>query len=346
MHRLFTDEGGEEFLIDELRRGWPSAHHKLEREGWVSTDAPLAGDGETSPALLAFARQTFLDGEACEAPSINQWADKLAEQIIAAIPVEQPWRLHLWPAYGEGRAGMNRCGLIRDALTEKLRKKRRALLKTLEDSTEPLGHQTSLVQLALRSPEEGVLSVAVAPLPWRCRAIVSAFPEGAVPVAVDKGAPSRAFAKLVEAEQRLGHVIGKGETCVDLGASPGSWSYVAIHRGARVIAVDRAELRTDLMRDPKLHFHCGDAFKFRTEARVDWLLCDVIATPQRSMDLLLEWLREGRMKSFVVSLKFIGSTEYRLIDQLKKEAAPLCGEFFLTRLSANKNEVCAYGLVL
>lgn len=344
MHQLFTDEGGEEFLLDELRRGWPRAHHQVERPFWVNTDAPLT-EGPRAP-LLAFARQTFLNGVACEAPSINQWADRLAEAIIDAVPAEQPWRLHLWPAYGEGRAGMNRCGLIRDSLTEKLRKKRRQLLKTLEDSTEPIGHQTSLVQLALRSPEDGVLSVAVAPMAWQRRAIVSAFPEGAVPVAVDKGAPSRAFAKLVEAEQRLGQLISKGETCVDLGASPGSWSHVALRRGARVIAVDRAELRTDLMRDPKLHFHCGDAFKFRADMRVDWLLCDVIATPQRSIDLLLEWLREDRMARFIVSIKFIGSAEYPLIDQLKKEAAPLCREFFLTRLSANKNEVCAFGIKL
>lgn len=342
MHRLFTDTGSEEFLLDELRRAWPRARHDLESPGWITTNAPLTGAEQ--PVLLAFSRQAFLDGEACSAPSINQWAERLSEAILEKVSVEQPWRLHIWPAYGEGRAGMNRCGLIREALMEKLRKKRRALIRLLEESTEPFGHQTTLVQLALRSPEEGVLSVAVAPLPWQRRAIVSAFPEGAVPVAVDKGAPSRAFAKLVEAEQRLGRFISKGQLCVDLGASPGSWSYVAIHRGARVIAVDRAELRTDLMRNERLHFHCGDAFKFRTDARVDWLICDVIAAPQRSIDLLLEWLREGQMSAFVVSIKFIGATEYPLIDQLKKEAAPLCSEFFLTRLSANKNEVCAFGV--
>lgn len=342
MHRLFTDEGGEEFLLHELLRGWPGTHHKVECPGWVSTGAPLAAS--TRPVLLAFSRQAFLDAEVCQAPSINQWAERLATAIADAVPAEQPWRLHLWPAYGEGRAGLNRCGLIREAVTEKLRKRRRQLLKVLEDATTPFGHQTSLVQLALRSPEEGVFSVSIAPDPWQNRAILSAFPEGAVPVAVDKSAPSRAFAKLVEAEQRLGRAIAKGELCVDLGASPGSWSYVALSRGARVISVDRAELRTDLMRDPRLHFHCGDAFKFRTDARVDWLLCDVIAAPQRSIDLLLEWLREGRMSAFVVSIKFIGSAEYPLIDQLKKEAAPLCREFGLTRLSANKNEVCAFGI--
>ena len=343
MHRLFTDTGSEEFLLDELRRAWPRTRHEIECPGWVTTTAPLGGEGD--PAWLAFSRQAFLDGEACQAPSINQWADRIIDAVLEKIPADQPWRLHIWPAYGEGRAGMNRCGLIRDAFMERLRKKRRHLLRTLQESTEAFGAETSLVQLALRSPEEGVLAVNVAPLPWQRRAIVSAFPEGAVPVAVDKGAPSRAFAKLVEAEQRLGRFISKGQLCVDLGASPGSWSYVAINRGARVIAVDRAELRTDLMRNERLHFHCGDAFKFRTDARVDWLICDVIAAPQRSIDLLLEWLRERRMAAFVVSIKFIGTAEYPLVDQLKKEAAPLCAEFHLTRLSATKNEVCAFGVV-
>lgn len=343
MHRLFTDTGSEEFLLDELRRGWPRARHEVESPGWITTTAVLTS--EEQPALLAFSRQSFLDGEACQAPSINQWADRIVETVLEKVPADQPWRLHLWPAYGEGRAGMNRCGLIRDAFMEKLRKKRRHLLRTLEDSTTPFGPETSIVQLALRSPEEGVLAVNAAPLPWQARTIVSSFPEGFVPVAVDKGAPSRAFAKLVEAEQRLGRHISKGQLCVDLGASPGSWSYVALSRGARVIAVDRAELRTDLMRNERLHFHCGDAFKFRTDARTDWLICDVIAAPQRSIDLLLEWLRERRMAAFIVSIKFMGTAEYPLLDQLKKEAAPLCTEFHITRLSANKNEVCAFGVV-
>jgi 23S rRNA C2498 (ribose-2'-O)-methylase RlmM len=54
-------------------------------------------------------------------------------------------------------------------------------------------------------------------------------------IAADKATPSRAYAKLVEAKLRLGRAIRAGETCVDLGASPGSWTYVAVTRGARVI---------------------------------------------------------------------------------------------------------------
>jgi 23S rRNA (cytidine2498-2'-O)-methyltransferase len=175
--------------------------------------------------------------------------------------------------------------------------------------------------------------------------LISPFPWGEVPLADDKSAPSRAFTKLVESEQRLGRFIDRGQTCVDLGASPGSWSYVAIQRGAHVIAVDRSELREDLMRNPRLRFETADAFKYKPPQTVDWLVCDVIAAPQRSIDLLLEWLREKRMRNFIVTIKFKGHDEYALLETLKRDAPPLCAEFRLKRLTANKNEVCAFGVV-
>jgi 23S rRNA (cytidine2498-2'-O)-methyltransferase len=142
---------------------------------------------------------------------------------------------------------------------------------------------------------------------------------------------------------RLGRQIAAGETVVDLGASPGSWSYVALHRGAHVTAIDRSELREDLMRNSRLRFETADAFKYKPAQTVDWLICDVIAAPQRSIDLLLEWLRERRMRNFIVTIKFKGDDEYHLLSQLKQLAPPLCSDFRLTRLHANKNEVCAFG---
>lgn len=79
-----------------------------------------------------------------------------------------------------------------------------------------------------------------------------------------------------------------------------------MQRGARVIAVDRSPLRDDLMRSPRVTFHQGDAFRFVPEAPVDWLLCDVIAAPERSIGLVLEWVRERRCRYFVVTIKFKG----------------------------------------
>lgn len=300
--------------------------------------------------LPAFARQTLPNAVETQAASINAWADRIIDAIAGVFPDDQPWRLHLWPQYGLGKAGMNRCDLIRSAVAERLKKKRRHLLRSWAQdfptpSVAPFTPTTSLVQCVLTSPETGWLSAATAPLPHTHRAIISTFPAGEIPWAEDKSAPSRAFAKLVESEQRLGRFIERGQTCVDLGASPGSWTYVAVQRGAHVIGVDRSELREDLMRSPLVRFEAADAFKYKPPQTVDWLVCDVIAAPQRSIDLLLEWLREGRMRNFVVTIKFRGQDEYHLLDILKREVPPLCSEFHLTRLCANKNEVCAFGVV-
>jgi hypothetical protein len=403
VHLFLADPDSTPFLADELRRSAPeSTQREIEGVGIVS-NAKLDG------LWLAFARQTLPDAIEVNAASINAWADRIIDAIVGHFPDDQPWRLHLWPQYGEGKAGMNRCELIRASLVERLKKRRRHLLRSMvkddpspnlspnsstgdsnnrggerdqkpqisesskyaqrhpsprREPTEPpstsfgerpgegqpsvvapFTDKTSLVQCFLTSPDSGWFSTSLAPQAYAHRDLISWFPRGEVPLADDKSAPSRAFTKLVESEQRLGRRIERGQTCVDLGASPGSWSYVAIQRGAHVIAVDRSELREDLMRNPRLRFETADAFKYKPPQAVDWLVCDVIAAPQRSIDLLLEWLREKRMRNFIVTIKFKGHDEYPLLETLKREAPPLCAEFHLTRLCANKNEVCAFGVV-
>lgn len=339
MHLFLAEPDTSPFLADELRRAAPdAAQREIEGLG-IAADLKLEG------LLLAFARQTLPDAVEIHAASINAWADRIIEATAGIFPDDQPWRLHLWPQYGEGKAGLHRCELIHASLEERLKKRRRKLLRSLVESDAVFDAQTSLVQCILTSPETGWISTSLAPQPYALRSLISSFSRGEVPLADDKSAPSRAFTKLVESEQRLGRQIERGQTCVDLGASPGSWSYVPIQRGANVLAIDRSELREDLMRNPRLHFQVADAFKYKPPQTVDWLVCDVIAAPQRSIDLLLEWLREKRMHNFIVTIKFKGHDEYPLLDILKREAPPLCAEFHLTRLCANKNEVCAFGVV-
>lgn len=339
MHLFLTDPGSASFLADELSRTAPTAVQREVEGLGIAAEVELAG------LYLAFGKQTLPNACEVSASSINAWGDRIIDAIVTAFPDAQPWRLHLWPQYGEGKAGLHRCELIRGSLRERLKKRRRHLLRSLVDSEDVFDAQTSLVQCILTSPETGWLSVTPAPWPYSLRGLVSSFSMGEVPLADDKSAPSRAFTKLVEAEQRLGRSIERGQTCVDLGASPGSWSYVAIQRGAQVIAVDRSELRADLMRHPHLRFEMADAFKFKPPMVADWLVCDVIAAPQRSIQLLLEWLREKRMRNFIVTLKFKGHDEYAVLEEIKLKAAPLCAEFHLKRLTANKNEVCAFGVV-
>ncbi|KAB2661431.1 MAG: hypothetical protein DVB31_12345 [Verrucomicrobia bacterium] len=323
------------FLLAELQRRAPASQPHAHAPGLVR-----AAFADGLPELpFAFARQTLPDATPVDAASIRVWAESIAPRLAESFPDAQPWRRHFWPHYGTGTAGNHRCELIAEAVDDQLRRRRRHLLRRLADSGTPFAPDESLVQLVLTSPESGFLSIAPAPGPHRWRAAIPPFVGGWIPVASDKSAPSRAFAKLLEAERRLGRAIAPGETCVDLGASPGSWTYVAAARGARVTSVDRSPLRDDLMRNPLVDFRQGDAFRFEPDAPVDWLLCDVIAAPQRSIDLALEWAERGWARHLVVTIKFKGSDEYPLLDALLA-LAPRCTDFRLARLCANKNEAC------
>ena len=349
---------------------------------------PWSGGPSVHLPYLAFARQLLPDALPVRAGSIRDWAARLFAAVAGTLPDDQPWSLHIEPHYGareahhigarawhtarrgfrgeargarlgqrpEGNAppdagaGRHRCRLIREALVELLQRKRRHLLRQLRRQPAPFTSKDSLVQLLLTSPDAGFISVAPPPLPFDQRHLVSPFPKGEVPVAADKLAPSRAFAKLVEAELRLGRSIQSGETCVDLGAAPGSWTYIAVSRGARVFAVDRSPLRDDLMGSRKVAFLQGDAFRYQPPRPVDWLLCDVIAAPERTANLLREWLRRGWCRHFVVTLK-VGKGQMtggqqagaEVLAALKRELPPLASDLYLTRLCANKREICAFG---
>lgn len=344
---------------------------------------PQGGEAGAELPRLVFARQILTDAQELTAPSIRTWAEHIVQAVVGVLPDDEPWSLHVFPFrevadtarvgarewHSRGRAGhargmkpgaaeragtaekprsaesvgQHRCDLIVEAVKELLQKKRRHLLRQLRPEPGRFEPNESVVQLLLASPEHGFLSVAPAPLAHQARYVLSCFPGGRVALATDKRPPSRAFAKLVEAEARMGRRIVARERCVDLGASPGSWTYVAARRGARVIAVDRAELRADLMSDRMVSFQRGDAFQFEPEQPVDWLICDVIAAAERSADLLLRWLERGWCRHFVVTIKLDSETSSAALARLRPALDTLAEEHWLLRLSANKREVCAFG---
>jgi 23S rRNA (cytidine2498-2'-O)-methyltransferase len=339
-----------------------------------------------APALLpylAFARQLLLDAHEVSAPSIRAWASLLVGAVAGVLPDQQLWSLHVYPLKqqstsprmgarawhtraragqrvllakppaaqdseerGAPQAGDNRCRLIRDAAMELLHERRRHLARYIREQPLPFDESESLVQLALTSPEHGFLSVALAPQPFRQRHVLSCFRGGHVAPTRDRQAPSRAFGKLVEAEARMGRRISARDSCVDLGASPGSWTYVAARRGAKVTAVDRAELRADLMHDKNVLFRRSDAFQFRPEGPVDWLLCDVIGAAERTAELLLSWVRERWCRHFIVTLKVDDGGSPVVLSHLKRVLPELTSELWLLRLCANKKEVTAFGTIV
>jgi 23S rRNA (cytidine2498-2'-O)-methyltransferase len=237
-----------------------------------------------------------------------------------------------------------RVALIEAALLTLLKKKQRRLLRTrVVDPAAPFGRDEQLFEVALCSPEAGYASAVSAPQRRAWRHVLSRFPGGKALPPEDKRPPARAHLKLSEALWHLGRAPAAGESCVDLGSAPGSWAWVALQGGAAVTAVDRSPLRGDLMGHPRLTFARGDAFKFAPEAPVDWLVCDVIAFPERSIALLDRWLSEGWCRRFVVTLKFKGEADYPKVDACKAMLLGHGARFGLRQLYNNKNEVTVYG---
>ncbi len=110
-----------------------------------------------------------------------------------------------------------------------------------------------------------------------------------------------------------------------------------------MIAVDRSPLADDLLRHPALEFIRGDAFRFEPSRPVDWLLCDVIAFPERILELLKLWIVRRWCRSFCVTVKFRGSGEYAKLDDFKAWLAASGAEFQVRRLTNNKNEATVFG---
>jgi 23S rRNA (cytidine2498-2'-O)-methyltransferase len=380
MHVLLWAEDSEAELRTEIAAALPGTTVEPMSTVLVAKFPVVAG---VRLPHLVFARQWLPNARKLHAESVRAWGNAIFTEVAAQLPEGDRWFLHIEPRYsapathrmgarawhsctrfvaparpvaqsratlGLGRAadpaaGRNRCRLIREALLEMLAKKRRHLLRRLSDDPRPFSPDDSLVQVLLTSPEAGWISVAASPLPFEQRQLLSPFPSGEIEPATDKSAPSRAFAKFVEAQARLGREIHPGESCVDLGASPGSWTYVAVNQGGRVLSVDRSPLRDELMRHSHVQYQQGDAFRFTPSRPVDWLLCDVIAPIERSADLLLRWLRCGWCRHFVVTLKLKDDGGTETLSKLKSELPQLASTFWLTRLTANKKEACAFGSV-
>ena len=123
------------------------------------------------------------------------------------------------------------------------------------------------------------------------------------------GPPSRAYLKLWEALTRLGEWPQPGDICLDLGASPGGWTFVLASLGARVTAIDRAPLAPSVAAMPGVGWREGSAFALAPEP-VDWLVCDVIAYPDRLLALVQRWVASGAAGRIVCTIKFQGETDH------------------------------------
>ena len=138
----------------------------------------------------------------------------------------------------------------------------------------------------------------------------SPFVNGACRFVEDRsGPPSRAYLKLWEALARFGRWPGPDECCVDLGASPGGWTWVLSRLGAVVTAVDKAPLAPEVAAMAGVTERRENAFGLAPEP-ADWLFSDVIAYPDRLLGLVRRWIDAGATRHIVCTIKFQGTTDH------------------------------------
>jgi 23S rRNA (cytidine2498-2'-O)-methyltransferase len=121
--------------------------------------------------------------------------------------------------------------------------------------------------------------------------------------------PSRAYLKLWEACTRIGAWPVPGERCLDLGASPGGWTWAVANLGATVEAIDKASLDPRVAAMDGVVWREGSAFALEPEP-VDWLFSDIVAYPDRLLALVQRWIAAGAARRIVCTIKFQGETDH------------------------------------
>ncbi len=165
----------------------------------------------------------------------------------------------------------------------------------------------------------------------------SPYPNGEVRFEEDREAPpSRAYLKAWEAMVRRGETPVAGQRCLDLGSSPGGWTWALQQTGASVISVDKAELDPRIAALPRVEYRQESAFALEPTAlgAIDWLFSDIACYPQRLLELVQRWRAADTCKRFVCTLKFQGATDHAI----SREFAAIPGSRLL-HLSHNKHEL-------
>lgn len=147
------------------------------------------------------------------------------------------------------------------------------------------------------------------------------WPDGICQFIEDKiNPPNRAYLKLWESLSHLNRIPLPGDDVLDLGASPGGWTYVLQSLGANVTAIDKAPLDAKIMRLPRIKFIQKSAFAydpFQLDKTYDWVFSDVACYPERAYDLILKWVESKRAKQLVFTIKLQGKTDFDNLQRLQ-----------------------------
>jgi len=150
----------------------------------------------------------------------------------------------------------------------------------------------------------------------------SVFQNGEVHFLEDKkNPPNRAYLKLWEALTLVQEYPCAGQYCIDVGSSPGGWTWVLAKLGAEVLSIDRSPLDDRVSKMQGVHFQKRDAFSLKPEElltsreKADWLFSDLVCYPEKLFDWVMMWVESGVCDNFICTLKFQGDGDYHMAQK-------------------------------
>jgi|WetSurMetagenome_2_1015567.scaffolds.fasta_scaffold00707_16 23S rRNA (cytidine2498-2'-O)-methyltransferase len=182
----------------------------------------------------------------------------------------------------------------------------------------------------------------------------SPWPMGIPRLRFPAGAPSRSALKLEEAwnvfvpKEQGNRMLAPGLACVDLGASPGGWTWQMASRGMRVTAVDNGRLDGKLLRSGLVRHVRADAFTFVPKEPVFWMACDVVEQPSRIAGLAADWIARGWCRVAIFNLKLPMKKRYeevvscREIIRTKMRRRGIRHELYIKHLYHDREEVTGW----
>ena len=292
--------------------GWDGSAKALEPYGlvgfqgeWVSS-ASRGWDRVPSLASLIFCRQMIEEVSLVSDLPDTDRAGPIADALLAMLG-PNPYRALILehPDTNEGRALAPFCKKFSPALVNAVRK--RGLVYTPADMKAPALH------IVLLSYEKAYVGLERgAKQKWKGGIPRLKFPEDA---------PSRSTLKLEEAFLTLLHereqekYLSEGGRAVDLGASPGGWTYHLVKKGFYVTAVDNGPMDKALLNEGMVDHLERDAYHYQPREPVDLLVCDMIDQPHKVTSLIARWFKNKQCRWAVFNLKLPMKKRYEAWEQ-------------------------------
>ncbi len=336
-------QGWEETLAAELERAFPGCSPEASCQGLV-TCLPR-------PDIVAFdsvfARErlpglVFVDGD-----SVKSLVQGIGSRVDATLDsTGGSWTVRFFTPDAHTFEGTafeelrGRVSLLEEQFMARMETfRKRAMTRfrpwyKLRDAEENI-----LVQVLLVSRNHVGISISTVPPASAGKPFPRLFPDVRTGVADDPLAPCRSYYKLEEAWLESGARPSKNQLCVDLGAAPGGWTWSALKRGARVIAVDAADLAPNVASHPMCEHLRDNGFSYAPPRTADWLFCDMIVKPMATLGLLERWLEAGWCRGFVVNVKFRGRNPVEILEKVAQFGERFSRSIRVRHLFFDRNEV-------